>query len=84
MIRFLTVRPSRPEREHPGQERPELMLGNIPGNGNQNYLEEFRRINPGHDPSFLVKDGEVYEETVELDGEGRFVRGAQPDRRAHV
>src|SRR5690606_17595366 len=27
---------------------------------------------------FLVKDGEVYEETVELDGEGNFVRGAQP------
>ena len=43
-----------------GQERPELMLGNIPGNGNQNYLEEFRRINPGHDPSFLVKDGERF------------------------
>ncbi|MQP75842.1 class I SAM-dependent methyltransferase [Stenotrophomonas sp. MYb238] len=29
-------------------------------------------------PRFLVDEGEVYEETVELDGEGRFVRGAQP------
>ena len=27
---------------------------------------------------FLINEGEVYEETVELDGEGRFVRGAQP------
>ncbi len=29
-------------------------------------------------PRFLVKDGEVYEETVELDAQGGFVRGAQP------
>lgn len=29
-------------------------------------------------PRFLVNEGEIYEETVELDGEGRFVRGAQP------
>jgi SAM-dependent MidA family methyltransferase len=29
-------------------------------------------------PRFLVRDGEVYEETVALDGEGRFVRGEQP------
>ena len=26
---------------------------------------------------FMVNDGEVYEETVELDGQGRFMRGAQ-------
>lgn len=29
-------------------------------------------------PRFLVRDGEVCEETVALDGEGRFVRGEQP------
>ena len=29
-------------------------------------------------PRFLADEGEIYEETVELDGEGRFVRGAQP------
>ncbi|KAG0949944.1 hypothetical protein G6F31_013858 [Rhizopus arrhizus] len=29
-------------------------------------------------PRFLIRDGEVYEETVELDAEGRFIRGAQP------
>ncbi len=29
-------------------------------------------------PRFLIKDGEVYEETVELDAQGGFVRGAQP------
>jgi len=29
-------------------------------------------------PRFFIKDGEVFEETVELDGEGRFMRGAQP------
>lgn len=29
-------------------------------------------------PRFLSSDGEIYEETVELDGEGRFVRGATP------
>ncbi|MDR1076247.1 MAG: SAM-dependent methyltransferase [Xanthomonadaceae bacterium] len=29
-------------------------------------------------PRFLIRDGEVYEETVRLDGEGRFVRGEQP------
>mgnify|MGYP002717106710 CR=1 FL=1 len=29
-------------------------------------------------PRFLIRDGEVYEETVELDGEGNFIRGAQP------
>ncbi|MCL7715041.1 class I SAM-dependent methyltransferase [Stenotrophomonas mori] len=29
-------------------------------------------------PRFLVEGGEVYEETVELDGEARFVRGVQP------
>jgi SAM-dependent MidA family methyltransferase len=29
-------------------------------------------------PRFLASDGEIYEETVELDGEGRFVRGAKP------
>ncbi len=29
-------------------------------------------------PRFLISEGEVYEETVELDGEGRFMRGAQP------
>lgn len=29
-------------------------------------------------PRFLVRDGEVYEETVALDGTGRFVRGEQP------
>ena len=29
-------------------------------------------------PRFLIKDGEVYEETVELDAQGGFVRGAPP------
>lgn len=29
-------------------------------------------------PRFLASDGGIYEETVELDGEGRFVRGAVP------
>jgi len=29
-------------------------------------------------PRFLIRDGEVYEETVELDAEGNFIRGAQP------
>jgi len=29
-------------------------------------------------PRFLVRDGMVYEETVELDAQGAFVRGAQP------
>lgn len=29
-------------------------------------------------PRFLASDGEIYEETVELDGQGRFVRGAMP------
>ncbi|MGB3393936.1 MAG: SAM-dependent methyltransferase [Stenotrophomonas sp.] len=29
-------------------------------------------------PRFFIKDGEVFEETVELDGEARFMRGAQP------
>lgn len=29
-------------------------------------------------PRFLVRDGEVYEETVQLDGEGAFRRGEQP------
>jgi SAM-dependent MidA family methyltransferase len=29
-------------------------------------------------PRFLARDGEVFEETVELDGDGRFVRGAMP------
>lgn len=29
-------------------------------------------------PRFLVRDGMVYEETVELDANGAFVRGAQP------
>ncbi|MFY0182945.1 class I SAM-dependent methyltransferase [Stenotrophomonas sp. PUT21] len=29
-------------------------------------------------PRFLARDGMVYEETVELDAEGAFVRGAQP------
>ncbi|MCW4455580.1 SAM-dependent methyltransferase [Flavobacterium sp. MXW15] len=29
-------------------------------------------------PRFLCRDGQVYEETVELDGDGQFVRGAQP------
>lgn len=27
---------------------------------------------------FVANEGEIYEETVELDGDGRFVRGAQP------
>jgi len=29
-------------------------------------------------PRFLIQDGEVYEETVELDAAGAFVRGTQP------
>lgn len=29
-------------------------------------------------PRFLARDGMVYEETVELDADGRFMRGAQP------
>lgn len=29
-------------------------------------------------PRFLAKDGMIYEETVELDAQGAFVRGAQP------
>lgn len=29
-------------------------------------------------PRFLARDGMLFEETVELDGEGRFMRGAQP------
>lgn len=29
-------------------------------------------------PRFLIRDGEVYEETVELNAEGNFIRGAQP------
>ncbi|KAF1014822.1 MAG: hypothetical protein GAK31_02309 [Stenotrophomonas maltophilia] len=29
-------------------------------------------------PRFLVKDGEILEETVELDAQGHFVRGTQP------
>jgi len=29
-------------------------------------------------PRFLIRDGEVHEETVQLDADGRFIRGAQP------
>lgn len=29
-------------------------------------------------PRFLIQDGEVHEETVQLDAQGNFVRGAQP------
>ncbi|WP_434031066.1 class I SAM-dependent methyltransferase [[Pseudomonas] boreopolis] len=29
-------------------------------------------------PRFLIHEGEIHEETVALDGEGRFVRGMQP------
>lgn len=29
-------------------------------------------------PRFLIRDGEVHEETVQLDADGQFIRGAQP------
>ncbi|RIX43000.1 MAG: methyl-accepting chemotaxis protein [Rhodocyclales bacterium GT-UBC] len=37
--------------------RPELLFGNIRGMSNQALLEQYRQKNPGHEPSFLVKDG---------------------------
>ncbi|MDR2787906.1 MAG: methyl-accepting chemotaxis protein [Candidatus Accumulibacter sp.] len=43
-----------PER---GRQVPEIFFGDIRGNGNQAYLEEYRKRHPGQDPAILVRDG---------------------------
>jgi methyl-accepting chemotaxis protein len=62
-----------------GQRLPELMLGEIPGNGNQAYLDAFRYVNPGHDPSFLVRDGDRFHRASTLlkNKDGQFRDGEE-------
>ncbi len=57
--------------------RPELMFGNQRGISNQALLEQYRQRNAGHEPSFLVRDGnDVYRATTLLkDKNGQYRDG---------
>ena len=62
-----------------GQDRPELMFGSIRASANQEYLEHFRKANPGQDPAFLVRDGERFfrATTMLKNKDGRFRDGEE-------
>lgn len=58
-------------------QRPELMFGNIHGISNQAYLDEFRKQNVGHEPSFLIRDGDTFYRATTLlkDKNGKYRDG---------
>ncbi|MDR2614031.1 MAG: methyl-accepting chemotaxis protein [Candidatus Accumulibacter sp.] len=62
-----------------GRGIPEIEFGDIHGNANTRYLEEFRRTHPGQEPAFLVKDGnEIFRASTLLkDADGRYREGDQ-------
>ncbi|MDR2637394.1 MAG: methyl-accepting chemotaxis protein [Zoogloeaceae bacterium] len=57
--------------------RPELMYGDIPGIGNQQFLLDYQKENPGANSAFLVVDGNgLYRATTLLkDASGRYRDG---------
>ena len=60
-------------------ERPELMFGDIRATGNQEFLENYRRNNPGKDAAFLLRDGDrMYRATTLLKGkDGNYRDGEE-------
>ncbi|MDR1935124.1 MAG: methyl-accepting chemotaxis protein [Candidatus Accumulibacter sp.] len=67
------------------REIPEIAFGDISGNANPEYLEQYRRINPGQDPAVLVRDGEAMfrASTLLKDERGRY-REATPVTDAYI
>jgi methyl-accepting chemotaxis protein len=59
-------------------QRPELMFGTVRGIANQPVLEQYRQKNPGHEPSFLVRDGsDFYRATTLLKDKNGHYRDGQ-------
>ncbi|MDR1424898.1 MAG: methyl-accepting chemotaxis protein [Azoarcus sp.] len=59
-------------------ERPEVRFGDIPAFGNQTLLLQFQKNNPGHEASFMVRDGDrLYRATTLLKRDGIYRDGEE-------
>ena len=59
-------------------ERPEIRFGDIPAFGNQALLLQFQKDNPGHEASFMVRDGDrFYRATTLLKRDGAYRDGEE-------
>jgi methyl-accepting chemotaxis protein-2 (aspartate sensor receptor) len=61
-----------------GRQVPEIFFGEVRGNGNHEYLEEYRARHPGQDPAILVKDGNemLRASTLLKDKNGNYRNGS--------